>query len=151
MTLFPEQDKRYWDFGGQDSKYNYIRPATNAGFATLHWSRPGTGNSSSANPYSILQADVQAAVLIELTKRFRSGELHGDLPTPSGRVFHVGHSFGSIMSNVLAAKNPELSDGVSSPASHTTLLSRLVSRSRLTLTWPKRIAQRFGAITAPAS
>lgn len=51
-------------------------------------------------------------MLIELTKRFRSGELHGDLPTPSGRVIHVGHSFGSIMSNVLAAKNPELSDGV---------------------------------------
>ncbi|KAM0709876.1 hypothetical protein Q7P35_003919 [Cladosporium inversicolor] len=105
-------DKRYWDFGGQNSSYNYVRAAIDAGYATLHWSRPGTGNSSSANPYSILQADIQAAVLIEITKRFRSGDLHGDLPTPSGRVLHVGHSFGSIMSNVLIAKNPELSDGV---------------------------------------
>jgi len=107
-----EQDKSYWDFGGQESNYNYVRAATDAGYATLHWSRPGTGNSSSGNPYSILQADIQAAVLIEITKRFRSGELHPSLPTPSGRVLHVGHSFGSIMSNVLIAKNPELSDGV---------------------------------------
>ena len=109
---FFEQDKTYWDFGGQDSKYNYVRAATNAGYATLHWSRPGTGNSSSGNPYSILQADIQAAVLIEITKLFRSGKLYADLPKPSGRVLHVGHSFGSIMSNVLVAKNPELSDGV---------------------------------------
>lgn len=111
-TSYLEQDKSYWDFGGQESKYNYVRAATNAGYATLHWSRPGTGKSSSGNPYSILQADIQSAVLIEITKRFRSGDLHGDLPTPSGRVIHVGHSFGSIMSNVLIAQNPELSDGV---------------------------------------
>jgi pimeloyl-ACP methyl ester carboxylesterase len=105
-------DKSYWDFGGQDSGYNYIRAATNAGYATLHWSRPGTGKSSSGNPYSILQADIQAAVLIEITKLFRSGALYAELPKPTGRVLHVGHSFGSIMSNALVAQNPELSDGV---------------------------------------
>jgi pimeloyl-ACP methyl ester carboxylesterase len=27
-------------------------------------------------------------------------------------VLHVGHSFGSALSNILIAKNPELSDGV---------------------------------------
>lgn len=59
-----------------------------------------------------MQADIQAGVLIEITKLFRSGDLHADLPKPSGRVLHVGHSFGSIISNVLLAKNPELSDGV---------------------------------------
>jgi pimeloyl-ACP methyl ester carboxylesterase len=105
-------DKSYWDFGGQDSEYNYVRAATNAGYATLHWSRPGTGKSSSGNPYSILQTDIQAAVLIEITKLFRSSELYADLPKPTGRVLHVGHSFGSIMSNILVAQNPELSDGV---------------------------------------
>lgn len=105
-------DKTYWDLGGQDSGYNYVRAATSAGYATLHWSRPGTGNSSSGNPYSILQADIQAAVLIKITELFRSGELYGDLPKPTGRVLHVGHSFGSIMSNVLIAQQPELSDGV---------------------------------------
>lgn len=105
-------DKSYWDFGGHDSRYNYIRAATKAGYATLHWSRPGTGLSSSGDPYNILQADIQAAVLIEITRLLRSGGLHVSLPRPSGRVLHVGYSFGSILTNVLIAKRPELSDGV---------------------------------------
>jgi pimeloyl-ACP methyl ester carboxylesterase len=105
-------DKSYWDFGGPDGGYNYVRAATDAGYATLHWSRPGTGKSSSGSPYSILQADIQAAVLIEITKQFRSGELHAELPKPTGKTFHVGHSFGSVMSNSLIVKTPELSDGV---------------------------------------
>lgn len=105
-------DKSYWDLGGRGSKYNYIRAATKAGYATLHWSRPGTGLSSSGDPYNILQADIQAAVLIEITRLLRSGELHRNLPRPSGRVLHVGYSFGSILTNVLIAKRPELSDGV---------------------------------------
>lgn len=105
-------DRTYWDFGGVDSDYNYVRAATNAGYATLAWSRPGTGASSSGDPYRILQADIQAAVLIELTKLLRSGSIHASIPKSTGRVLHVGHSFGAIISNVLIAKNPELSDGV---------------------------------------
>jgi pimeloyl-ACP methyl ester carboxylesterase len=104
-------DKSYWDFGGEDSEYNYVRAATNAGYATMAWSRPGNGQSSSGNAYSVLQTEVQAAVLIELTKLLRSGKLHADIPKPTGRVLHVGHSFGSALSNILIAKNPELSDG----------------------------------------
>lgn len=105
-------DKSYWDFGGQDSEYNYVRAATSAGYATMAWSRPGTGLSSSGNAYSILQTEIQAAILIELTRLLRSGSLHADIPEPTGRVLHVGHSFGSALSNILIAKNPELSDGV---------------------------------------
>lgn len=105
-------DKSYWDFGGHDSVYNYIRAATKAGYSTLHWSRPGTGLSSSGDPYRILQTDIQAAVLIDITRLLRSGQLHTELPRPSGRVLHVGYSFGSILTNVLIAKRPELSDGV---------------------------------------
>jgi hypothetical protein len=105
-------DKSYWDFGGEDSEYNYVRAATNAGYTTVAWSRPGNGHSSSGNAYSILQTEIQAAVLKELTKLIRSGSLHADLPKPIGRVLHVGHSFGSALSNILIARNPELSDGV---------------------------------------
>lgn len=105
-------DKSYWDFGGPDSRYNYIRAATKAGYATLHWSRPGTGLSSSGDPYSILQTDVQAAVLVEITRLLRSGELCPELPRPRGRVVHIGYSFGSVLTNVLIAKYPGLSDGV---------------------------------------
>lgn len=105
-------DRTYWDFGGVDSDYNYVRAATNAGYATLAWSRPGTGASSSGDPYRILQADIQAAVLIELTKLLRHGSIHASIPKSTGRVLHVGHSFGATISNVLIAKNPKLSDGV---------------------------------------
>lgn len=105
-------DKSYWDFGGADSKYNYVRAATTAGYATLHWSRPGTGRSSSGDPYSILQVNIQAAVLMEITRRLRAGELHPELPKSSGRIVHVGYSFGSVLTNVLITKRPDLSDGV---------------------------------------
>jgi pimeloyl-ACP methyl ester carboxylesterase len=89
-----------------------VRAATNAGYATMAWSRPGNGRSSSGNAYSILQTEIQAAVLIELTKLLRSGKLQAGIPKPTGRVLHMGHSFGSALSNILIAKNPELSDGV---------------------------------------
>lgn len=105
-------DKSYWDFGGRDSEYSYVRAATNAGYATMAWSRPGNGRSSSGNAYSVLQTEIQSAVLIELTKLLRSGRLHAGISKPTGRVLHVGHSFGSALSNILIAKNPELSDGV---------------------------------------
>lgn len=105
-------DKSYWDFGGPGSRYNYIRAATKAGYATLHWSRPGTGLSSSGDPYSILQTDMQAEILIEITRRLRSGELYPALPRSSGRVLHTGYSYGSVLTNVLIAKRPDLSDGV---------------------------------------
>ncbi|KAM0719599.1 hypothetical protein Q7P37_003729 [Cladosporium fusiforme] len=72
-------DKSYWDFGGRNSEYNYVRAATNAGYATLSWSRPG--------------------------------QLYAALPKPTGRVLHVGHSFGSVLSNVLISEAPELSNG----------------------------------------
>ena len=105
-------DKSYWDFGGADSKYNYVRAATKAGYATLAWSRPGTGRSSSGDPYSILQIDMQAAVLMEITSLLRAGELHPEVPRSSGRILHIGYSFGSVLTNVLIAKRPDLSDGV---------------------------------------
>lgn len=105
-------DKSYWDFGGADSKYNYVCAATRAGYATLHWSRPGTGRSSSGDPYSILQVDMQAAILMEITKLLRAGELYTKLPKPNGRVVHIGYSFGSVLTNVLIARRPDLSDGV---------------------------------------
>lgn len=105
-------DKLYWHWGGVDSDYNYVRAATNAGYATLSWSRPGNGASSSGDPYTILQTDIEASVLIELTRLLRSGQLSASIPKASGRVLHIGHSFGSVISNVLIVQHPELSDGV---------------------------------------
>jgi pimeloyl-ACP methyl ester carboxylesterase len=105
-------DRSYWEFGGRESEYNYVRAAADTGYATISWSRPGNGKSSGGDPYDILQASIEAAVLVNLTKDFRSGNLHKRIPRPTGRVLHIGHSHGSVLSNAIIATNPELSDGI---------------------------------------
>lgn len=155
-------DKSYWDFGGKDSEYNYVRAATNAGYATLSWSRPGTGASSSGNSYSILQSPFEAAVLIELTRLLRAGQLYAALPVPAGRVLHIGHSFGAGLSNVLISQAPHLSDGaVLTGYSHNSSWAPLFAvastfhlakevdpqrwgdRSTGILTWPDELANQY--------
>lgn len=100
---------RYWDFGGEEN--NYISAATTAGYATFSYDRLGIGQSDHPDPYFDVQSATELAILVELTKSLRAGTLHKDIPKPSKTV-HVGHSFGSVLSNGLAAAHPELTDGV---------------------------------------
>jgi pimeloyl-ACP methyl ester carboxylesterase len=99
----------YWNFG--NSTYNYISAANTAGFTTLSYDRLGTGASPKADPYSIVQAPVELAILTKITELLRSGNLHRKIPKPK-KVVHVGHSYGSSLSNALVATRPELSDGL---------------------------------------
>ncbi|TKA83618.1 hypothetical protein B0A55_00437 [Friedmanniomyces simplex] len=43
-------DKSYWNFGGDSSRYNYVRAATGAGYATLSYDRLSNGGSSVVDP-----------------------------------------------------------------------------------------------------
>jgi pimeloyl-ACP methyl ester carboxylesterase len=108
-------DHSYWDFGGSGSQYNYIEAATAAGFATLSYDRMGNGKSTIKNPYDIQQLGPETAVLVALTTLLREGGLSKPagckISIPS-KVFHVGHSFGSCISNALVAAAPSLSDGI---------------------------------------
>ncbi|KAK0939545.1 hypothetical protein LTR29_008916 [Friedmanniomyces endolithicus] len=120
-------DKSYWKFGGDSSQYNYVRAATDAGYATLSYDRISNGGSTVVDPYTIQQAPInynivtantvylgkmELAALEAITSRFRNGIIHSSVPKPSGKVFHVGHSYGSILSHALVASNPSLSDGI---------------------------------------
>ena len=105
-------DKGYWDFGGPKSEYNYIRSATAAGYSTLSYDRIGTGNSTKPDPYTISQTAIELAILKKLTTELRAGTLHSLVPKATGKVVHVGHSYGSILSNAFADSYPELSDGI---------------------------------------
>ncbi|TKA35883.1 hypothetical protein B0A54_12329 [Friedmanniomyces endolithicus] len=105
-------DKSYWKFGGDSSQYNYVRAATDAGYATLSYDRISNGGSTVVDPYIIQQAPMELAALEAITSRFRNGTIHSSVPKPSGKVFHVGHSYGSILSHALVASNPSLSDGI---------------------------------------
>ncbi len=52
-------DKSYWRSGGDSSGYNYVRAATDAGYATLSYDRISNGGSSLVDPYTIQQAPVR--------------------------------------------------------------------------------------------
>jgi pimeloyl-ACP methyl ester carboxylesterase len=85
-------DRKYWSWGGHASPYNYVRVATDAGYATLAWDRLGCGQSSKPDPYAMVQAQIEVAVLIGFTEKLRDGSLHESVPEPK-TVVHVGHSF----------------------------------------------------------
>ena len=107
-------DKKYWDFRlpstPADTQYSYIAAALAAGYSTLSWDRLGCGLSPVVDPYTVLQAPVELAVLATLTGLVRAGAVP-QVPAPK-KVIHVGHSWGSLLSNALVAVKPELSDGV---------------------------------------
>ena len=105
-------DKAYWNLFDAQSQYNYIRVATESGYSTLSYDRIGNGLSTIVDPYSIQQAPVELAVLAALTTKLRDGTLDAGVSKPTGKVLHVGHSYGSILSNALAVAYPELSDGL---------------------------------------
>lgn len=108
-------NRTYWDFylpsNQSDTQYSYISSATAAGHSTLSYNRLGIRGSTLANPYTEVQASVQLDVLVQLTTLARQGKLPIYLPIPQ-KVIHVGHSYGSQLTNALAAAFPTLTDGV---------------------------------------
>lgn len=115
-------DKTYWDFHLPDApnnnSYSYTAAALTAGYSTLAYDRLGCGLSTVANPYTEIQATVELAVLATLTTELKAGKLlppsisSGAAPPPPSKILHVGHSWGSELSNALAASAPHLSDGL---------------------------------------
>ena len=108
-------DHTYWQFGGPESEYNYIKSATESGYATLSYDRIGNGKSTFADPYREEQLGIEVTVAATLTTLLREGRLSSiakcHIPTPK-KVLHIGHSFGSLITGTLAGSVPELSDGI---------------------------------------
>ncbi|KUL89193.1 hypothetical protein ZTR_03826 [Talaromyces verruculosus] len=100
-------DKSYWDFEG----YSYIASATAAGYSTLSYDRLGVGQSELADPYLDVQAATQVAILAKVSELLQEGRLYSRILTPK-KLVHVGHSFGSLITNSFAATFPDLSDGI---------------------------------------
>ncbi|KAL8708782.1 MAG: hypothetical protein Q9225_007550, partial [Loekoesia sp. 1 TL-2023] len=81
------------------------------GFCTLSIDRLGEGNSSKADPLSVLQAPAEMSAIYELTMMLRNGTLP-TVPQAFDKVVHVGHSFGSALSYLLTVMYPAASDGL---------------------------------------
>ncbi|KAL3455674.1 hypothetical protein BJX64DRAFT_294803 [Aspergillus heterothallicus] len=102
---------KYWDFGGRET--NYIAAANAAGYATLSYDRLGVGESEHADPYFDVQLGTQIAILKRITKLVRHGHLSKHIPIPvPDKIVHVGHSYGSLVTNGLVAGSPGISDGI---------------------------------------
>lgn len=116
---------RYWDVEIHPEEYSYVDSALRHGYSILTYDRLGTGNSTKADAYEVLQATVEIEVLRGLTELSRAGDLVqsskvvaascDDISalesyTPN-KVAHVGHSYGSFMTSGLLSRYGNLSDG----------------------------------------
>jgi len=102
----------YWDLPYNNFNYSYIDVAVDHyGFSTLSIDRFGIGNSSVADPLSIIQAPAEMSAIYEITKKLRNGTVP-HVPQAFETVVHVGHSFGSILTYNMVAKYPHASDGI---------------------------------------
>ncbi|KAL8830100.1 MAG: hypothetical protein Q9191_001624 [Dirinaria sp. TL-2023a] len=113
-------DKRYWDVAIDPQQYSYVDAALAAGYSILTYDRLGTGLSAHPDGDTIVQSGLELDILRSITKMARNGDLfkQNTSATQNGsaynvffdKIIHVGHSFGSILSNALIATSPTLSD-----------------------------------------
>lgn len=116
---------RYWDVEINPDEYSYVDSALRHGYSILTYDRLGTGNSTKADAYEVLQASVEIEVLRGLTELSRTGDLVQSSKvvgascddtstlenyTPS-KIAHIGHSYGSFMTSGLLSRYGNLSDG----------------------------------------
>jgi pimeloyl-ACP methyl ester carboxylesterase len=101
-------DRSYWNLDGE---LNFKAAAVASGYATLFYDRLGTGLSSHPDPYTTVQVPTELAILVELTKLLKDGKISPKIPKPK-KIVHVGHSYGSMLTNALVAIAPDLSDGI---------------------------------------
>ncbi|KAF7908301.1 uncharacterized protein EAF01_004056 [Botrytis porri] len=106
-------DRSYWDLPFNNYNYSYVDVAVDQyGYSTLAIDRLGIGESSKADPTSVIQAPAELSAIVEVTKLLRAGDLPGvDISEPN-KIVHVGHSFGSILSYELASAYPSITDGL---------------------------------------
>ena len=84
------------------------------GYCTLSYDRFGIGNSSHADPYTVVQAPAEISALYQLNSMLRMGTLPSvdHAFNESGTIVNVGHSFGSQQSYTLAAMYPNITDAL---------------------------------------
>ncbi|TEY84261.1 hypothetical protein BOTCAL_0018g00380 [Botryotinia calthae] len=106
-------DRSYWDLPFNNHNYSYVDVAVDQyGYSTFAIDRLGIGESSKADPTSIIQAPAELSAIVEVTKLLRAGTLPGVEISEPNKIVHVGHSFGSILSYELASAYPNITDGL---------------------------------------
>ncbi|KAI1416738.1 hypothetical protein F5Y13DRAFT_177299 [Hypoxylon sp. FL1857] len=104
-------DRTYWDFAAQDRKYSYVDAALARNYSTFAYDRLGLGGSSRGEPVNEIQTGLEVSALHALTMQLRQVAVPG-VDAFYDRVLHVGHSYGSVQTWVLAAMYGDVSDGI---------------------------------------
>ncbi|APA11636.1 hypothetical protein sscle_08g064060 [Sclerotinia sclerotiorum 1980 UF-70] len=106
-------DRSYWDLPFNNHNYSYVDVAVDQyGYSTLAIDRLGIGESSKADPISIIQVPTELSAIVEVTNLLRAGSLPGVSISKPNKLVHVGHSFGSALSYELVSAHPEITDGL---------------------------------------
>lgn len=97
-------DRNYWSGGSQGSDiYSWISYASQQGYSTLAIDRLGNGESDHPDPITVVQKPAHVEVAHQVIQALRDGKVGG---RAFDKVSYVGHSFGSIIGNSLAARYP---------------------------------------------
>lgn len=99
-------DHSYWDPAEFGERYSYVRRATTAGYSTLAIDRIGSGRSGRP-PGIDVTALSNADVLHQIVRAARRGEV----VRPWARIVTVGHSFGTVVTELEAATYRDI-DGI---------------------------------------
>ncbi|MTE11241.1 alpha/beta hydrolase [Nocardia aurantiaca] len=99
-------DHFYWDPPEFDKRYSYVRRAAAEGYSTLAIDRIGSGRS--ARPAG---TDVTALSNADVLHQIVQAARRGDLVNPWSRIVTVGHSFGTVVTELEAATYRDV-DGI---------------------------------------
>ncbi|MFI2714636.1 alpha/beta fold hydrolase [Micromonospora sp. NPDC018662] len=98
----------YWFLRGDPRRPSYVETMTTAGYAVLVVDRLGAG-ASSAPPFDRYAPDTQGAVMTQLVRAVRRGDVTG---RRFDKLVLVGHSFGATLARTMAIRHPEWVDGL---------------------------------------
>lgn len=93
-------DRSYWNVA---PGYSYIDYAAEQGYTTFSYDRLGVGLSDHPDAIQTVQLPLQVAIAHELVQLLRTGGISNHT---FDHVVGIGHSFGSLQTNMLTALHP---------------------------------------------
>nr|POF13032.1 hypothetical protein CFP56_10180 [Quercus suber] len=108
--------KNYWNgltypVGYDGDMYSYSKVASDNGYPTIAIDNLGSGNSSHPDPIAVVQMGLQTEIANVIITMLRSGQVGGPVAGKKfTKVIYVGHSYGSIQGNAIAATYPDAVD-----------------------------------------
>lgn len=139
----------YWNGGVehyQPANYSWTEYALSQGYPTLAIDRIGNGLSSHPDPILILQAPYQTRAMHALIDLIRGGNTT-QMPRAFDSIVYVGHSFGSVLGDLVAREYPSDVDAMVLTGFSNTVLRSLPGVS-LIAPIPAAVfdSQRFGTL-----